>query len=154
MFTFKSLQWRVPGRRLATFGSLIVGLLAGGDLMGQSADTNCDCDSPVPPTNGAPAQVSAEAAASQVAPAAADGLAPVYLNPSASLEDRVNDLMPRLTLAEKVTELTDSWGSPGIPRLKIPALLKTEGLHSQSYSSGATVFPEPIAMAATFDPGS
>jgi beta-glucosidase len=46
----------------------------------------------------------------------------------------------------------DSWGSAGVQRLKIPALLKTEGLHSQSYSTGATLFPQPIAMAATFDP--
>ncbi len=59
--------------------------------------------------------------------------------------------MPRLTLAEKVEELRDSWGSPAIPRLKIPVMLKTEGLHSQSYSLGATVFPQAIAMASTFD---
>ena len=78
--------------------------------------------------------------------------APIYLEPSAPIEARINDLLPRLTLEEKVVELSDDWGSKGIPRLKVPALLKTEGLHSQSYSSGATIFPMPIAMATTFDP--
>ena len=56
-----------------------------------------------------------------------------------------------LTLQEKVTQLSDDWGSKGIPRLKIPAMLKTEGLHGQSYSTGATIFPMPIEMASTFD---
>jgi len=76
---------------------------------------------------------------------------PKYLDPSVPIEDRITDLLPRLTLEEKVIELSDSWGSKGIPRLKIPAMLKTEGLHSQSYSTGATVFPQPIDMASTFD---
>jgi beta-glucosidase len=78
--------------------------------------------------------------------------APIYLDPSAPIEARINDLLPRLTLEEKVVQLSDDWGSKGIPRLKVPALLKTEGLHSQSYSSCATIFPMPIAMATTFDP--
>jgi beta-glucosidase len=77
---------------------------------------------------------------------------PPYLDPGVPIEQRIDDLLPRLTLEEKVIQLSDNWGSPGIPRLKIPALLKTEGLHSQSYSSGATIFPVPIAMATTFDP--
>ncbi|MDB5110732.1 MAG: hypothetical protein JWR67_1846 [Mucilaginibacter sp.] len=76
---------------------------------------------------------------------------PKYLDPHVPIEDRISDLLPRLTLEEKVIELSDSWGSKGIPRLKVPAMLKTEGLHSQSYSTGATVFPQPIAMASTFN---
>src|SRR5262249_15584838 len=79
------------------------------------------------------------------------GPAPKYLDPTLSIEKRIDDLLPRLTLEEKVVQVCDDWGSKGIPRLKIPTLLKTEGLHSQSYSSGATVFPMPIAMASTFD---
>ncbi|HEX3855917.1 MAG TPA: glycoside hydrolase family 3 N-terminal domain-containing protein [Verrucomicrobiae bacterium] len=89
-------------------------------------------------------------------PAPADGSStkplPKYLDPNIPIEERIDDLLPRMTLEEKVIQLSDDWGSKGIPRLKIPALLKTEGLHSQSYSSGATVFPMPIAMATTFDP--
>jgi beta-glucosidase len=81
------------------------------------------------------------------------GAIPPYLDPRVPVEDRITDLLPRLTLDEKVTELTDSWGSKGIPRLKVPALLKTEGLHGQSYSTGATIFPEPISMSSTFDTG-
>ncbi|MGA2869546.1 MAG: glycoside hydrolase family 3 protein, partial [Verrucomicrobiota bacterium] len=76
---------------------------------------------------------------------------PKYLDPSLPIEERIDDLLPRLTLEEKVTQLSDDWGSKGIPRLKIPALLKTEGLHGQSYSTGATIFPMPIEMASTFD---
>jgi beta-glucosidase len=76
---------------------------------------------------------------------------PKYLNPGLPIEERIDDLLPRLTLEEKVTELSDSWGSKGIPRLKIPAMLKTEGLHGQSYATGSTIFPVPIAMSSTFD---
>ena len=75
-----------------------------------------------------------------------------YLDPNLPVDRRVDDLLPRMTLDEKVLQLIDSWGSPAVPRLKIPALLKTEGLHSQSYSLGATIFPHPILMASTFDP--
>ena len=76
---------------------------------------------------------------------------PKYLDPSVPIEQRIDDLLPRMTLEEKVDQVSDNWGSKAIPRLKIPALLKTEGLHSQSYSTGGTVFPHAIAMAATWD---
>lgn len=75
-----------------------------------------------------------------------------YLNPHLPVEQRIDDLMPRMTIEEKVTQISDDWGSAAIPRLDIPALLKTEALHGQSYSMGATMFPQPIAMGATFDP--
>jgi beta-glucosidase len=75
-----------------------------------------------------------------------------YLDRGAGVEDRIDDLLHRMTIEEKVSQVVDSWGSPGIQRLSVPALLKTEGLHSQSYSTGATLFPQPISMAATFDP--
>jgi beta-glucosidase len=76
---------------------------------------------------------------------------PKYLDPSLPVEERIDDLLPRMTLQEKVIQLCDDWGSKGIPRLKIPAMLKTEGLHGQSYSTGATIFPMPIEMGSTFD---
>lgn len=76
---------------------------------------------------------------------------PKYLDSSLLIDERINDLLPRMTLQEKIIQLCDDWGSKGIPRLKIPAMLKTEGLHGQSYSTGATIFPMPIEMASTFD---
>lgn len=77
---------------------------------------------------------------------------PKYLDPKVSIEQRIDDLLPRLTLEEKVIQLCDSWGSKGIERLNVPAMLKTEGLHGQSYATGATNFPQAIAMATTFNP--
>jgi beta-glucosidase len=86
------------------------------------------------------------------APASSEASVPRYLDPRFPIEERVDDLMPRLTLDEKISQLIDSWGSPGIARLNVPAMFKTEGLHSQSYSTGATLLPMPIEMAGTFDP--
>lgn len=80
-----------------------------------------------------------------------DSTLPKYLDPALPIEERIDDLLPRMTLSDKIIQLSDNWGSKGIPRLKIPAMLKTEGLHGQSYSTGATIFPQPIAMASTFD---
>jgi beta-glucosidase len=77
---------------------------------------------------------------------------PKYLDSNVPIEQRIDDLLPRMTVAEKVSQISDDWGSAAIPRLKVPSLLKTEGLHSQSYSTGATIFPQPIGMAATFNP--
>ena len=76
---------------------------------------------------------------------------PKYLDPKVPIEERIDDLLPRLTLEEKIVQLIDSWGSKGIPRLKVPPMLKTEGLHGQSYSTGATIYPQAIAMASTFN---
>ncbi|HEX4138828.1 MAG TPA: glycoside hydrolase family 3 C-terminal domain-containing protein, partial [Candidatus Methylacidiphilales bacterium] len=77
---------------------------------------------------------------------------PKYLDPSVPIEQRIDDLLSKMTIDEKINQISDDWGSQAIPRLQIPALLKGEGLHSQSYSLGATIFPQAICMAATFDP--
>lgn len=74
-----------------------------------------------------------------------------YLDPHVPTKQRIDDLLSRMTVEEKISQISDNWGSVGIPRLKVPALLKTEALHGQSYSIGATIFPEPIGMASTFD---
>ena len=121
----------------------------------------CECQASRPPADDVAVNPtahgpSAEGAEIETARAAASlatpgGALPPYLDPQVPIEDRITDLLPRLTLDEKVVELSDSWGSKGIPRLKIPAMLKTEGLHGQSYSTGATIFPEPISMSSTFD---
>jgi beta-glucosidase len=77
---------------------------------------------------------------------------PLYLNPRAPIKQRINDLLKRMTVEEKISQISNDQGSAGIPRLKVPALWKTEAIHGQEFSTGATIFPQAIAMGATFDP--
>jgi beta-glucosidase len=73
-----------------------------------------------------------------------------YLNPSLPRIDRVRDLISRLTLEEKVGLMNHP--AHGIPRLNIPAYnYWSEALHGVARSGRATVFPQAIAMAATWD---
>jgi len=77
---------------------------------------------------------------------------PPYLDPSLPLEQRVNDLVARLTLEEKISQMQDV--APAIPRLQIPAYnWWNEGLHGVARSGNATVFPQAIGLAATWDTG-
>lgn len=142
--------------RFGTRPALFMGVfLACSSFHGDAAEDDCNCDVEKQPAlvlasnNSSEIQGEKAPVKSEKAARGEDTLA--YLNPDLPIEQRIDDLLPRLTLEEKVIQLSDSWGSQGIPRLKIPALLKTEGLHSQSYSSGATIFPVPIAMSSTFD---
>jgi beta-glucosidase len=74
---------------------------------------------------------------------------PAYLNPSLPAEQRAADLVHRMTVEEKVTQLTNQ--SRAIPRLNVPAYnWWSEALHGVA-SSGTTEFPEPVGLAATFD---
>jgi beta-glucosidase len=73
-----------------------------------------------------------------------------YLNPSLPLEGRLNDLVSRMTLEEKVSEMQDV--AAAVPRLGIPAYnWWNEGLHGVARSGNATVFPQAIGLAATWD---
>ncbi len=75
---------------------------------------------------------------------------PAYKNPSLPLEQRVNDLVSRMTLEEKVSQLTHV--ADAVPRLGIPGYnWWNEGLHGVARAGTATVFPQAIGMAATFD---
>ena len=75
---------------------------------------------------------------------------PIYLNPEINLDDRVADLIDRLTLQEKVDQML--MNTPGIPRLKIsPYDYWNEALHGVGRSGKATIFPQAIGLAATFD---
>ena len=75
---------------------------------------------------------------------------PVYLNPARPFIERVNDLIARLTLAEKVGLM--SHPAKGVPRLDIPAYnYWSEALHGVARNGRATVFPQAIGMAATWD---
>jgi beta-glucosidase len=75
---------------------------------------------------------------------------PSYLDPSLSPEQRAADLVHRMTLEEKAGQLVNQ--ARAIPRLNVPAYdWWSEALHGVA-RDGTTEFPEPIGLAATFDP--
>ncbi len=76
---------------------------------------------------------------------------PRYLNPSLPIDVRVNDLVSKLTLEEKVGQMLNS--TPAIPRLNIPAYdWWSECLHGVARTPyHVTSYPQAIGMAATFD---
>ncbi|MCM5529226.1 glycoside hydrolase family 3 C-terminal domain-containing protein [Parasegetibacter sp. NRK P23] len=75
-------------------------------------------------------------------------------NPSLPIEQRVNDVVSRLTLEEKVAQMLNA--TPAVPRLGIPAYdWWNEVLHGVARTPyRTTVFPQAIAMAATWDTNS
>ena len=74
----------------------------------------------------------------------------LYLDTSLSFAERAKDLVGRLTLEEKVGLM--SHPAHGVPRLNIPAYnYWSEALHGVGRNGRATVFPQAIAMAATWD---
>jgi beta-glucosidase len=75
---------------------------------------------------------------------------PIYLDPGQPIELRVNDLVSRMTLEEKTSQLVNQ--ARQISRLGIPTYdWWSEALHGVAGPGIATVFPEPIGLAATFD---
>ena len=81
---------------------------------------------------------------------ACDGYGPSYQNTSLDFETRAADLVSRMTLEEKVSQLTHQ--ADAVERLDIPAYnWWNECLHGVARSGKATVFPQAIGMAATFD---
>lgn len=74
---------------------------------------------------------------------------PAYLNPKLPARVRAEDLVYRMTLPEKVSQLTNE--ARAIPRLHVPAYeWWSEALHGVAVN-GTTEFPEPIGLAATWD---
>jgi beta-glucosidase len=74
---------------------------------------------------------------------------PAYLDPSLPMEKRVDDLVSRMTVEEKASQIVHR--AKAIPRLQIPAYnWWSEALHGV-LSNGITIFPEPIGLGATFD---
>ena len=74
-----------------------------------------------------------------------------YQNPGLSARERAIDLCSRLTLEEKAQLMLDE--SPAIPRLGIKKFFWwSEALHGAANMGNVTVFPEPIAMASSFNP--
>ena len=75
-----------------------------------------------------------------------------YQNPNLSAKERARDLCSRLTLEEKAQLMLDE--SPAIPRLGIKKFFWwSEALHGAANMGNVTVFPEPVAMASSFNPG-
>ena len=75
-----------------------------------------------------------------------------FQNPQFSPENRAKDLVQKLSLEEKVTLMMDA--SKPIERFGIKTYnWWNEALHGVARAGLATVFPEPIGMAATFNPG-
>lgn len=73
-----------------------------------------------------------------------------FYNPSLTLDERVQDLISRLTLEEKIGQMMN--GTPEIKRLKILSYdYWNEALHGVGRSCAATVFPQAIGLGATFD---
>jgi len=74
----------------------------------------------------------------------------IYKDASQPLDARVHDLVSRLTLQEKVSLL--GYNSKAVPRLGIPAYnWWNEALHGVARAGDATIFPQAIALAATFN---
>ncbi len=72
-----------------------------------------------------------------------------YMDPSLPIQQRVDDLVGRMTLDEKAAQMINT--APSIPRLGIPAYdWWNEGLHGVARSGYATLFPQAIGNAATF----
>src|SRR5580692_4926778 len=72
-----------------------------------------------------------------------------YMNPKLSPEERAADLVHRMTLEEKASQLVNQ--ARAVPRLNVPAYdWWSEALHGVA-TNGTTEFPEPVGLAATFD---
>src|SRR5262244_3618851 len=75
---------------------------------------------------------------------------PPYKDPSLPIDKRVDDLVSRMTLEEKVSQMMN--GAAAIERLDVPQYeWWNEALHGVARAGYATVFPQAIGLAATWD---
>ncbi|HWT02494.1 MAG TPA: glycoside hydrolase family 3 C-terminal domain-containing protein [Pyrinomonadaceae bacterium] len=76
---------------------------------------------------------------------------PPYKNPALPIERRVEDLVSRMTLEEKIAQMMNK--APAVERLGIPAYdWWNEALHGVARAGVATVFPQAVGLAATWNP--
>ncbi len=75
----------------------------------------------------------------------------VISKPRGEFEDKIRALLDEMTVDEKLSQITESWGIAGVERVGVPPLYKGETVHGYSYGTGCTIFPHAIAMAATWD---
>lgn len=105
------------------------------------AASPCDCGSP-------DLNADFSAAESKIPDVQAPEL---WRDPNRSLDEREDDLIGRMSLAEKVAQLQND--APALPRLGLPAYnYWNEALHGVANNGVATVFPEPVGGAATWNP--
>jgi beta-glucosidase len=77
---------------------------------------------------------------------------PIWRDPARPLKLRAEDLIRRMSLAEKVAQLKNA--APAISRLGLPAYdYWNEALHGVANNGVATVFPEPVGAASSWNPG-
>jgi len=113
----------------------------------ETTDTN-DGSSAIPMCGPTPRQV--DNGLKSMGPLALDETYP-FQDPNLPLETRVDDLISRLTLDEKIS-LLHQW-QPAIPRLGIASFRTgTEALHGVAWLGEATVFPQAIGLGSTWDP--
>ncbi len=106
--------------------------LAAGTAAGTAAGATAHAQAPTPASTPAPART------------------PPYQDPALPFETRVRDLVARMTLEEKVSQMQDV--AVAIPRLGVPGYnWWNEALHGVARAGLATVFPQAIGMAATWD---
>ncbi len=75
----------------------------------------------------------------------------IWFDPSQPIDKRVDALVSAMTLEEKVAQMEND--AAAIPRLGVPAYnYWSEGLHGIARSGYATLFPQAIGLAATWDP--
>jgi beta-glucosidase len=130
------------------YSPLLVVVLSCAAKIGQPEVESAGSSSPSP---------AAGAAAGVVAPATGTGAdaQPPHValegdDPSLTAEQRAAALVSRMTLEEKAAQLGHA--APAIPRLRVPAYnWWNEGLHGVARAGVATVFPQAIGMAATWN---
>jgi beta-glucosidase len=82
--------------------------------------------------------------------ASAENTSRPWFNPDLPTEQRVDALIAQMTLTEKASQMVNQ--ARAIPRLGVPAYnWWSEALHGVARNGYATVFPEPVGLAATFD---
>ena len=74
-----------------------------------------------------------------------------YLDTSLPIDRRIEILLAQMTPQEKMELIREGWGIPGVPRLGIPDIKKVEAIHGYSYGTGATMFPQVLGMAASWN---
>jgi beta-glucosidase len=84
-------------------------------------------------------------------PSTQNGDTLLYLDHTQPIEARVDDLVSRMTLEEKIAQMGST--APAIKRLNVPAYnWWNEALHGVGRAGIATVFPQAIGLASTWNP--
>lgn len=81
----------------------------------------------------------------------ASGIDRSYLDTSLPIDRRIEIVLSQMTPQEKMELIREGWGIPGVPRLGIPDIKKVEAIHGYSYGTGATMFPQVLGMAASWN---